>query len=61
MPEPVHRRGGIWLVSFDSSLGGEVQKTAQAEEESRNHGKSQDTGGWNYLGEATPELSLITE
>ncbi len=30
MPEPVHRRGDVWLVSFDPSVGGEVQKTRPA-------------------------------
>ena len=30
MPEPVVRRGEVWLVSFDPSLGGEVQKTRPA-------------------------------
>jgi mRNA interferase MazF len=30
MPEPVHCRGDVWLVSFDPSLGGEVQKTRPA-------------------------------
>jgi mRNA interferase MazF len=30
MPEPGHRRGDVWLVSFDPSLGGEVQKTRPA-------------------------------
>ncbi len=30
MPEPIPRRGDVWLVSFDPSLGGEVQKTRPA-------------------------------
>ena len=30
MPEPSLRRGDVWLVSFDPSLGGEVQKTRPA-------------------------------
>jgi mRNA interferase MazF len=30
MPDPVLRRGDVWLVSFDPSLGGEVQKTRPA-------------------------------
>jgi mRNA interferase MazF len=30
IPETVLRRGDVWLVSFDPSLGGEVQKTRPA-------------------------------
>jgi mRNA interferase MazF len=30
MPDAVLRRGDVWLVSFDPSLGGEVQKTRPA-------------------------------
>ena len=30
MPDSVLRRGDVWLVSFDPSLGGEVQKTRPA-------------------------------
>ncbi len=30
MPEASPRRGDVWLVSFDPSLGGEVQKTRPA-------------------------------
>ena len=30
MPEPIPLRGDVWLVSFDPSLGGEVQKTRPA-------------------------------
>jgi mRNA interferase MazF len=30
MPERVLSRGDVWLVSFDPSLGGEVQKTRPA-------------------------------
>jgi mRNA interferase MazF len=30
LPEPVLRRGDVWLISFDPSLGGEVQKTRPA-------------------------------
>ncbi len=30
MPEPVPRRGEVWLVSFDPAVGGEIQKTRPA-------------------------------
>jgi mRNA interferase MazF len=30
MPDAVLRRGDVWLVSFDPSLGGEIQKTRPA-------------------------------
>lgn len=30
MPESSPRRGAVWLVSFDPSVGGEVQKTRPA-------------------------------
>ena len=30
MPDAVLRRGDVWLVSFDASVGGEVQKTRPA-------------------------------
>jgi mRNA interferase MazF len=30
MPDAALHRGDVWLVSFDPSLGGEVQKTRPA-------------------------------
>ena len=29
-PDPAPRRGEVWLVSFDPSVGGEIQKTRPA-------------------------------
>jgi mRNA interferase MazF len=30
VPEPLPRRGEVWLVSFDPAIGGEIQKTRPA-------------------------------